>query len=100
MRGGKVTHLIKRESESQLRAKLEAVEAELAAHPWNTPEAIEAREITDQFREEGAERTNQELAARGLPNLTENGKTIAKGMWSYGKLERRKHKLLSKLEGR
>ncbi|WP_455133587.1 hypothetical protein [Microbacterium aurum] len=89
--------MFQRKSEAELRAELAVVEAELAAHPWNTPEAIQAREITEQYSEHGADRINEELAARGLPSLTENGKTVAKGMWSYGKLERRRQRIQSKL---
>jgi hypothetical protein len=90
--------VLKRKSEADLRAELTAVEAELAAHPWNTPDAVEAREITDQYSAQGVDSVNEELASRGLPSVAENGKIVAKGMWSYGKLERRRHKLQSKLE--
>lgn len=90
--------MFKRRSEAELRAELAAVEAGLAEHSWNTPEAVKAREITDQYSDQGVDRVNEELAARGLPSVAENGKMVAKGMLSYGKLERRRHKLQSKLE--
>lgn len=73
------------------------VEGELATHPYNSPESRLTREITDAYREEGVERINAELAASGLPDLTESGKVVAKGLWSYARLERKKRVLQRKI---
>lgn len=81
------------ESRSQ---QLVRVEGQLAAHPYNSPEARLTREITDTYREDGVERINAELAAHGLPDLAESGKVVARGLWSYARLERKKRLLQRK----
>ncbi|KAM9861775.1 hypothetical protein ACI1US_02361 [Leucobacter sp. BZR 635] len=58
------------------------------------------REITDRFREQGDERINAELAAEGLPNLTEAGNVVARGLWSVARLERKKRVLQRKIARR
>jgi len=80
-----------------LQKKLQLVKADLAAHPYNSPEAIRIREITDQLREKGPEFINQELSKKGLPSLADAGKIVIKGLRSFAKLHRKKHKLEKKI---
>lgn len=81
----------------KLMQQFALVEGELATHPYNSSESRLIREITDAYREEGVERINAELAARALPDLTESGKVVAKGLWSYARLERKKRVLQRKI---
>ena len=86
-----------RASADELRSQLHEVETQLEAHAYNAPEAILTREITERYRNEGEACIEKELAARGLPSLAESGKIVARGLWSYAKLERRKRKLQQKI---
>lgn len=87
-----------RASRDDLENALREVDDQIAAHPYNTPEAVASREIIEEFEAEGNERVEQELAARGLPGLADNGRTVASGLLSFGRLHRRRQKILKKLE--
>ncbi|PDQ36312.1 MAG: hypothetical protein B5766_01775 [Candidatus Lumbricidophila eiseniae] len=89
--------MFSRASADELRSQLRDVEAQLEAHAYNTPEAMLTREITERYRDEGEARIEKELADRGLPSLKETGKIVARGLWSYAKLEKRKRKLQQKI---
>lgn len=86
-----------RKNAEELRAELASVEAEIAAHPLNSEQMSEARHITQEHRDEGIERVQEELASRGLPSLEEQGRVTAKNMLTFWKLNRRKNKLLKQL---
>ncbi|WP_454117669.1 hypothetical protein [Microbacterium lacticum] len=87
-----------RANRSALEAELKEIDAAIADHPYNAPEVVASREIIEQFEGEGNERVEQELAARGLPGLADNGRIVATGLASYSRLHRRRKKVLNKLE--
>ncbi len=101
MQSGSCMHfrevMMMRTNRADLENKLSKIDAALAAHPYNAPDASASREIIEEFKEAGNERIEQELTARGLPGLVDNGRTVAGGLFSYGRLHRRRQKILNKL---
>ena len=83
---------------AELHAQLHEVDAEIAAHPFNSPQAVEANEVIETFESLGKERIIEELHERGLPSLDQHGLLISKGAISFGRLHRRRMKILRRLE--
>lgn len=89
--------MFRQESSDELEAKLQRIEAEIAAHPLASERVERAHAIVEAGDREDKEAIDRALADQGLPSLEELGKIQLQGTASWWRLHRDKKKLEAKL---
>lgn len=87
-----------KESLEQLTSRLQAVDAEIAAHPLASEKVKQAHAIVEARGETDKAEVDRQLTASGLPSLEELGKIQVKGTASWWALHRDKKKIEAKIE--
>lgn len=82
----------------EVTAALDDVAAEIAAHPFASPQVIAAHALIDAHQGEVAEAINRQLAEQQLPSLDELGRVTASHTFSWWQLHRRHQKLAKAIE--
>jgi hypothetical protein len=81
-----------------LQAKLEAVEAALRAHPFESEQVKNAYAIVDARKGDDKAEIQRELAENGLPSLAALGVIQLRGTASWWRLHRKRNSLFRKIE--
>ncbi|MEJ1191780.1 hypothetical protein [Pseudarthrobacter sp. CCNWLW207] len=87
-----------RESLEGLKAKLDAVDAEIASHPLSSDRVKTAQAIVEARANKDTEEVSRELADQNLPSLEELGKIQVNGTVSWWKLHRKRNNLVKKID--
>lgn len=87
-----------RESLEGLKAKLDAVDAEIASHPLSSDRVKAAQAIVKARENKDTEEVSRELADQNLPSLEELGKIQVNGTVSWWKLHRKRNNLVKKID--
>ncbi|MCP3424685.1 hypothetical protein NBM05_01205 [Rothia sp. AR01] len=90
----------KSKSLPELKARLEFVNQELEKHSINSTNLQQSRELIESMKGQNRDEVRRELAARGLPPLEDQGKTMVTGAWSFWKLNRSRQLLEKAIERR
>jgi hypothetical protein len=90
--------MFRRDSLDGLNAKLETVDAEIAAHPLSSTAVKEAHAIIEAKGEKDTAAVERELAERNLPSLEDLGRIQVKTTASWWRLYRDRKKLVHKIE--
>jgi hypothetical protein len=80
--------------------RLAAVDAKIAAHPFESERNKQARMVVESYDEKDKDAIERELRGRGLPGLAEQGKLVVPNLVSWWWLHRRRNKLLKQLARR
>lgn len=87
-----------KEALHRVERKISRLDSDIAKHPLASGPIAEAQSVIDAYKGQGEERIAECLAERGLPTLQEVGKVTLKSMISWGRLHRRRKKLVDKRE--
>lgn len=88
----------RKKDKTELRYELDAVKAEIAAHPLSQDSIQQAQALIEEMRANGRDtEIEDELAKRHLPPAEEIGKLVAGHALSLARLNRKRIKLETKL---
>ena len=87
-----------RESLEELKARLEAVDAEIPSHPLSSKQVEAAQAIVEARENKDAEEVSRELAEQNLPSLEELGKIQVQSTVGWWKLHRKRNNLTKKID--
>lgn len=90
--------MARRETQEELTAQLQELDAEIAAHPLASEKVRAAHAVIDELGADDKEAVAERLAEMGLPGLEGLGRIQAKHTVSWWKLHRRRLKLLAKFD--
>ena len=79
------------------RARLEQVNAKIAAHPLSSVRFVRAREVVSAAGDAERDAVEASLRAQELPSLAEQGRMLALGLVSLARLNRKRLRLEKKL---
>ena len=80
-----------------LRAELDEVNSLISDHPLASRRVRAAYEVVEGHGSRKSAEVDRDLAAKGLPSVSELGKVQMSSTWSWWKLHRRKLKLEKKI---
>lgn len=87
-----------RKSDHALQAKLESIDAAIAAHPYSSERFKGANAVIAATGKDGKDLVERELAENDPPGLEELGKIQLRGTASWWKLHRERNKVAKKIE--
>lgn len=89
--------MFRRQPLSELQENLSAVNDQLDAHPFASPQVKRAHEIIDNRDDKDNAAVELELEKEGLPSLEELGRIQLKHTGSWWRLNRDRNKLLKQI---
>ena len=81
-----------------LRAELDEVNSLISDHPLASRRVRAAHEVVEGHGSRKSAEVDRDLAAKGLPSVSELGKVQMASTWSWWKLHRRKTTLEKRIE--
>lgn len=93
-----MTRLFRRRSLPDLQAKLEAIDAGIAAHPLASEKVKKVHRIVETHGDRSDDEIAQALALHGLPTLEELGKIQLEHTGSWWRLHRSRNRIITRIE--